>query len=393
MSHLTPIILTVALVMPFSAWAQGEIQFNRSQSTVQIDRVFVLAGESNPCQGVEIDAQAVAEYAEVRLLSQYEILERKHLEMILKEQSLGMSGLVFEDQAVDAGCLQGSEGVVFCEVGCLSGQSMVKLKLVDCKESVQQWSALGIDVKMNALFDRIDAGQGIQVRVPEPLATNLSEVQSQVAPVNVTASEAQTFSCGDQVSFDHYAYNTVQIGQQCWFAENLRTTVYASGKAIPATTEDWKNIQFGARCDYDNDARGVETYGRLYNWYAVDNPQGLCPMGWHVPTDLEWADLEGYIASQGYNENEGVALKESPEAWGSTEDRATNSFGFSALPGGNRYDNGNFKSVQTVGNWWSSSLKRRSAWSRSLYSSDAKIRRYYLPRGWGLSVRCLRDAD
>jgi len=396
MIHLSPFILTIALVMPFSAWAQGEIQFNRSQSAVQIDRVFVLAGESNPCQGVEIDAQAVAEYAEVRLLSQYEILERKHLEMILKEQSLGMSGLVFEDQAVDAGCLQGSEGVVFCEVGCLSGQSMVKLKLVDCKASVQQWSALGIDVKMNALFDRIDADQGIQVRVSEPVATSPPEVQSEEVPVNVTvmASEAQTFSCGDQVSFDHYAYNTVQIGQQCWFAENLRTTVYANGKAIPATTEDWKNIQFGARCDYDNDASRVETYGRLYNWYAVDNPQGLCPMGWRVPTDGEWTDLEGYITSQGYNENEGVALKESPEAWGRTAyDRATDSFGFSALPGGNRYDNGNFKSVQIVGHWWSSSLKRRSAWSRSLLYSDAKIRRYNLGRGWGLSVRCLQDAD
>ena len=93
----------LALALPFTSWAQGEVQFNRSQSAIQIDRVFVLAGESNPCHGVEIDAQAVAEYAEVRLLSQYEILERKHLEMILKEQSLGMSGLVFEDQAVEAG--------------------------------------------------------------------------------------------------------------------------------------------------------------------------------------------------------------------------------------------------------------------------------------------------
>lgn len=214
-----------------------------------------------------------------------------------------------------------------------------------------------------------------------------------MAPVKVTASEAQTFSCGEQVSFDYYAYNTVQIGQQCWFAENLLTTVYASGKGIPARTEDWMNIQFGARCDYDNDARGVETYGRLYNWYAVDNPQGLCPMGWHVPTDEEWADLEGYIASQGFRGNEGGALKGSPEAWGPTEDLATDSFGFSALPGGNRLNAGDFKSAGIVGNWWSSSLKRSSAWSRSLYSSDAKIRRYYLKRGWGLSVRCLQDAD
>ncbi|MCH1582801.1 MAG: hypothetical protein L7S63_06775 [Flavobacteriales bacterium] len=121
MVKFSALTLLLALVVPFTSMAQGEVQFNRSQSTVQIDRVFVIAGESNPCKGVEIDAQSVAEYAEVRLLTQYEILERKHLEMILKEQSLGMSGLVFEDQAVEAGCLQGSEGVVFCEVGCLAG--------------------------------------------------------------------------------------------------------------------------------------------------------------------------------------------------------------------------------------------------------------------------------
>ena len=92
MAKSSSFILTLALVLPFTSWAQGEVQFNQSESAVQIDRVFVLAGESNPCKGVEIDAQAVAEYAEVRLLSQYEILERKHLEMILQGAKLGHVG-------------------------------------------------------------------------------------------------------------------------------------------------------------------------------------------------------------------------------------------------------------------------------------------------------------
>ena len=377
MSCSFPLILMLALALPFTSWAQGEVQFNRSQSAIQIDRVFVLAGESNPCHGVEIDAQAVAEYAEVRLLSQYEILERKHLEMILKEQSLGMSGLVFEDQAVEAGCLQGSEGVVFCEVGCLAGQSMVKLKLVDCKESVQQWSAVGIDVKINAIFDRIEGKHALNQSLGE----------------TGVAAKDQTFSCGQDWTFDDYAYRTVQIGDQCWFSENLRTTVYADGSSIPEVTDNgtWSGLSTGARCDYDNDASNVATYGRLYNWHAVTDAAEMCPSGWHVPTDDEWTALETHIGAKGHRFSVGTALK-SISGW--VNGNGTDDFGFSALPGGYRSpDDGRFQADEYDGNWWSSSPKGDVTWDRRMGEHYPGVSRSFANPKYGLSVRCLRDAD
>ena len=114
-----------------------------------------------------------------------------------------------------------------------------------------------------------------------------------------------------EVEMDGYTYSVVEIGDQCWFAENLRTTTYADGTGISEVTDGvaWGELIVGARCDYNNDASNVATYGRLYNWYAVVNARGLCPSGWHVPTDGEWTQLEDYITSQGFDGTEGTALK------------------------------------------------------------------------------------
>lgn len=160
--HLTKVNLgALALVWMLTcpAWSQqGEIQFTLNQDAVEINRVFVLPGTSTPCRGDELSAELVAQYAEVKLLSHYNILERKYLDMVLKEQQLGMSGLIYESEAVEAGCLQGSEGIIFCEVGCLVSQSMVKLKLIDCKESAQQWNALSIGTDLRSLFSEVSLG-------------------------------------------------------------------------------------------------------------------------------------------------------------------------------------------------------------------------------------------
>ena len=141
----------------------------------------------------------------------------------------------------------------------------------------------------------------------------------------------------DSPSMDGYDYAVVEIGDQCWFAENLRTTVYADGSAIPEETDNtaWAGLSTGARCDYDNDASNVATYGRLYNWYAATDAAELCPTGWHVPTDDEWTALETYLGANGHSGTEGAALK-STSGWAGAN--GTDDFGFSALPGGSRYD-------------------------------------------------------
>ena len=211
-------------------------------------------------------------------------------------------------------------------------------------------------------------------------------------------------------SMDGHTYDVVEIGDQCWFAENLRTTVYGNGDAIPAglTEGEWTSTTSGATAvhgegssscsnyspdiDACDEEQSLTEYGRLYNWYAVDDARGLCPSGWHVPTDEEWTDLEDFISAQGLSGTEGTALK-STYGW-YDGGNGTDDFGFSALPGGNRdYFYGDFDDAGYYGSWWSSSPSGGGAWYRNLLASYPVIYRYYGNPRDGFSVRCLRDAD
>ncbi len=216
-------------------------------------------------------------------------------------------------------------------------------------------------------------------------------------------------ACTD-VEMNGHTYAVVEIDDQCWFAENLRTTVYGNGDVIPAGLTDgaWTSTTAGATAVYGegssgcqgyspvidacDEAQSLAAYGRLYNWYAVDDARGLCPAGWHVPTDGEWTELEDYITSQGFAGTEGTALK-STTGW-SNNGNGTNDFGFSALPGGLRsIGSGNFSDAGVLGFWWSSSPYGGNAWLRSLLFYNLDVNRNdYAPR-YGFSVRCLRDAD
>ena len=215
-------------------------------------------------------------------------------------------------------------------------------------------------------------------------------------------------SDSDMVSMDGYDYNVVTIGDQCWFAENLRTTVYANGDLIPAglTDLEWSNTTAGATAVYGegeidcfspniwacDEVQSLAEYGRLYNWYAVDDARGLCPAGWHVPTDGEWTELAVYISSQGFAGTEGTALK-STSGW-SGDGNGTDDFGFSGLPGGCRIDlSVYFYDAGHSGYWWSSSPNGGYAWARDLYIFSPGVQRYSFNPRYGFSVRCLRDAE
>jgi uncharacterized protein (TIGR02145 family) len=196
------------------------------------------------------------------------------------------------------------------------------------------------------------------------------------------------------VRFDGYDYPTVAIGAQCWFKENLRSDNYRNGDAIPGNLSDaqWSSTDSGAQAVYNNDASGLATYGRLYNWYAVNDSRGLCPSGFHVPSDGEWMTLEmvlGMTSIQA-NSNKWRGTDQDSQmktvSWG-----GTNSSGFSALPGGFRSsDFGYFSDQGGVGGWWSSSPNGTNAWSRSLLSGDSDVGRYYSSSRGGFSVRCVR---
>jgi uncharacterized protein (TIGR02145 family) len=188
------------------------------------------------------------------------------------------------------------------------------------------------------------------------------------------------------VTFDGHTYALVAIGTQCWFAENLRSDTYRNGDAIPGglNNSQWTSTGSGAQAVYNNDSGSLATYGRLYNWYAVNDSRGLCPTGFHVPSDGEWMTLENAL---GGSSVAGTDLKSSLPAWD-----GTNSSGFSALPGGRRNSGlGNFGNQGDLGSWWSSSPNGTNAWYRNLSSGDSNVDRYSASARFGISVRCVRD--
>jgi len=211
--------------------------------------------------------------------------------------------------------------------------------------------------------------------------------------------------CANQstVTFDGYTYELVAIVDQCWFAENLRTEHYANGDAIPGelSNSEWQNnTTEGAQAIYSNDASNLADYGRLYNGYAVDDARGLCPSGWHVPTDGEYMILEmtlGMSESQANSTgwrgtDQGTQMKSSPSDDPSWD--GTNTSGFSALAGGNRFSHGDFYDEGYFGYFWSSSPNEccPNAWLRALSSGLTEVYRHNnYSRRFGFSVRCVRD--
>ena len=207
--------------------------------------------------------------------------------------------------------------------------------------------------------------------------------------------------CGDHLSYQGYDYATVLIGDQCWFAENLRSENYENGDAIPSGLSDseWQNASSGAVAVYNEDASLLETYGRLYNWYAVDDARGLCPSGWHVPTDGEWMTLEMALGMSESEANDtgfrgtdqGTQMK---TYYGWDEGgNGSNSSGFSGLPGGYRFSSGFFASAGYVGRWWSSSPNGSSAWYRYLFYNLESVSRVDSSPRYGFSVRCVQDSE
>jgi uncharacterized protein (TIGR02145 family) len=201
---------------------------------------------------------------------------------------------------------------------------------------------------------------------------------------------------------DGNVYHTVKIGTQTWMVENLKTTKYKDGTAIPLITDNtvWAPLSTPAYCWYNNDATTYKnTYGALYNWYAV-NTAKLAPTGWHVPTDAEWTTLENYVsANPGTSGSVAKALAATTNWTTDTSAGAignnltkNNSSGFSALPGGARLGNGTFTSIGGGGCWWSSTEDGTTeAWYRDVYYNNYLLNRYSTTKSYGFSVRCVMD--
>ena len=191
---------------------------------------------------------------------------------------------------------------------------------------------------------------------------------------------------------DGNVYTSVTIGTQEWMVENLRTTKYNDGTAIPNVTgnTEWGNLNTGAWCNYNNDNQYDTIYGKLYNWYAVETGK-LCPTGWHVPTDAEWTVLTDYVAADGHRGTEGTALK-ATSGWNASGN-GTNDYGWNGLPGGYRSSSEHFLTINGSAVWYSSTEDDNNSFYRHIYSELDDIFKVARDKNYGFSVRCLRDNE
>ena len=206
---------------------------------------------------------------------------------------------------------------------------------------------------------------------------------------------------GNEVSFttlatvtdiDGNIYNTVQIGNQVWMSENLKTSRYRNGGSIPNVTDDtaWNNSTTGAWSYYNNQDAINAIYGKLYNWYTTMGDT-LCPIGWGVPTNDEWTTLTTYLGGESVA---GDKMKTIGTAYWKENIGAINSSGFSALPGGLRYPDYSFTDIRFTAWFWSATEldgNPTGAWYRRLDYRESNVYREFENKSIGASVRGLRD--
>lgn len=191
---------------------------------------------------------------------------------------------------------------------------------------------------------------------------------------------------------DGNIYKTVKIGEQLWLQSNLNVSKFRDGTAIPQakTAEEWEKAGEQGKpawCFYDNNPENGKIYGKLYNWYAVNDPRGLAPVGWHIPSDEEWTSLTDHL---GGNEVAGGKLK-AKFKWEIPNTSATNSVGFAGIPGGGCDYFFAFGSIGKFGLWWSATGEKIYARCLMLGWKSSNADRLDGDKDHGMSVRCLRD--
>lgn len=213
-------------------------------------------------------------------------------------------------------------------------------------------------------------------------------------------------SCFD---FEGNNYSTVQIGNQVWMAENLKSTKYQNGEVVPNIKDnaEWRALTSGGWCDLDNDVNNGLKYGKLYNFYVVQDPRKIAPTGWHVSSDEEWTTLENYIIANGGNSDGTLTSHKIAKAIAATTDwydvsgydgivgqyrNQNNKSGFTGLPAGYCDSYGSFS--QIVGGWaywWNSNINPYYPWAWGIEYNSMYCGRSGYSNNEGFSIRCVAD--
>lgn len=206
-----------------------------------------------------------------------------------------------------------------------------------------------------------------------------------------TTSKTITFNFTPCIDYDNNSYTIVQIDDQWWMAENLKTTKYITGDDIPEVTgqSNWMGLSTGVYCYFGNDPDNALLYGCLYNWYAAIDIRNPCPANWHVPSDAEWIVLTSFLGGEPIA---GGKMKETGIVyWFSPNTGATNESGFTVIAGGRR-SFGNFDSMGYGGSFWTTTgIDPVLAWGREIFYYNTVANRHGTDKKDGLSVRCVKN--
>jgi uncharacterized protein (TIGR02145 family) len=254
-----------------------------------------------------------------------------------------------------------------------------------------------VHLNVSSTGDTLFVGDGSFVIIPGISEANGFTTGTTLHSCGTPNVHNSDLTYGSMTDQEGNVYKTIVIGAQEWMAENLNTSIYRNGDAIATGLDNaaWSSTDIGAWSYYNNDASNACPYGKLYNWYTCVDARGLCPVGWHVPSDAEWTVLADFLGGEsvagGKMKTTGT-VEAGTGLWNAPNTDATNSSGFSSAPSGDRYNDGIFYNIGNVTYWWSSSeIGANLSLGRGLNVLSESISRFEDYTVAGFSVRCLRD--
>ncbi len=295
--------------------------------------------------------------------------------------------------------------IIICFSSLYSAEPLVKFYLNDGSTKHYNHSEianLGVIVKKNNYVLRIHYDDSLIAYYPTEIIGSIKFENDFLNVYIFSYPKSFLLSSIDSLIFYIDQWQPITVGSQVWMLKNLNIDHYRNGDSIPEVidSESWAKTT-GFFCYYNNDSSNGKIFGKLYNWYEVNDPRGLAPLGWHVPTDDEWIALElnlGMPQDDADNikwrgTDVGGKLKDTGTIYWQTPNKgATNESGFSAIPGGYRLEDGAFNYIGFGSYWWSSSENDSSiAWGRYLNFNNTAIGRLNYFEECCFSVRCVKN--
>jgi uncharacterized protein (TIGR02145 family) len=290
-----------------------------------------------------------------------------------------------------------SSGAKYMQVELDTGSGFFEIGTQQMLSVPYALHAGSVQVNVSPTGDTLFVGEGNFVIIPGLSEANGFTTGTALHSCGAADMHNPDLIYGSMTDQEGNVYKTIVIGTQEWMAENLSTSVYRNGDVIATglSTSQWNNTVQGAWAYFQNDASKNCPFGKLYNWYACVDARELCPTGWHVPTDADWTVLSDYLGGEAIAGGKMKTLGMSDSAtglWSAPNTGATNSCGFSGIPGGYRLLQGPYSNLEFIGYYWSSSdFVTLSAYYRYIIYDDVDLTRATGGKGNGFSVRCVRD--